>query len=82
MKPKNTRKERDVMKLLMSNYEVTIPDENNHNEFYVLFDGPKDSAYEGGIWKVHVQLPDNYPYKSLLINIPPKRRRAVGHNLP
>lgn len=64
MNQKNTRKERDVMKLLMSNYEVTLPDENNHNEFYVLFDGPKDSPYEGGIWKVHVQLPDNYPYKS------------------
>lgn len=64
MNQKNTRKERDVMKLLMSNYEVTLPDENNHNEFYVLFDGPKDSPYEGGTWKVHVQLPDNYPYKS------------------
>ena len=64
MKSKNTRKERDVMKLLMSNYEVTITDENNHNDFYVLFSGPSDSPYEGGIWKVHVQLPENYPYKS------------------
>ena len=64
MNSKNTRTERDVMKLLMSNYEVTITDENNHNDFYVLFSGPSDSPYEGGIWKVHVQLPENYPYKS------------------
>ena len=64
MNTKNTRKERDVMKLLMSNYEVTITDENNHNDFYVLFSGPSDSPYEGGTWKVHVQLPENYPYKS------------------
>lgn len=47
MNSKNTRKERDVMKLLMSNYEVNITDENNPNELYVLFHGPKDSPYEG-----------------------------------
>ena len=43
----NTRKERDVMKLLMSNYEVTLTDEEKHNDLYVLFHGPKDSPYEG-----------------------------------
>lgn len=47
MKSQNTRKERDVMKLLMSNYEVTVSDENNHNDLYVIFHGPKDSPYEG-----------------------------------
>ena len=47
MNKKNTRKEKDVMKLLMSNYEVTITDENNPNDLFVLFDGPKDSPYEG-----------------------------------
>ena len=43
----NKRKERDVMKLLMRNYEVSLKDENNKNDIYVLFHGPKDSPYEG-----------------------------------
>ena len=33
-------------------------------EFYAQLKGPKDSPYEGGIWKVHVELPEGYPYKS------------------
>jgi hypothetical protein len=45
----NKRKERDLMKLMMSNYEVTLTDEGNQNDFYVLFKGPSDSAYEGVI---------------------------------
>lgn len=47
MNKTNARKEKDVMKLLMSNYEVTITDENNHNDLYVIFHGPKESPYEG-----------------------------------
>ena len=43
----NKRKEKDVMQLLMSNYEVSLKDENNKNDMYVLFHGPKDSPYEG-----------------------------------
>lgn len=44
---KNKRKERDLMKLMMSNYEVSLADENNTNDLYVIFHGPKDSPYEG-----------------------------------
>ncbi|KAK6354828.1 Ubiquitin-conjugating enzyme E2 8 [Orbilia brochopaga] len=36
----------------------------NRQEFYVRFNGPKETPFEGGIWKVHVELPDQYPYKS------------------
>lgn len=42
----NKRKERDLMKLMMSDYDV-VRDESNSNEFYVTIQGPIDSAYEG-----------------------------------
>ncbi|CAK7266954.1 ubiquitin-conjugating enzyme E2 H [Sporothrix epigloea] len=44
------RIETDVMKMLMSDYEVTLVHDN--------------TPFEGGLWKVHVELPDQYPYKS------------------
>ncbi|KAL6352796.1 hypothetical protein LRP88_13269 [Fusarium phalaenopsidis] len=43
------RIETDVMKL-MSDYEVTLVNDN--------------TPFEGGMWKVHVELPDTYPYNS------------------
>lgn len=52
------------MKLMMSDYEVCLGDDDNASDFYVKFLGPKDSPYEGGQWKVHVTLPADYPYKS------------------
>ncbi|KAK4111271.1 ubiquitin-conjugating enzyme [Canariomyces notabilis] len=55
------RIETDVMKMLMSDYEVTLV---NDNKFYVRFKGPAETPFEGGVWKVHVELPDQYPYKS------------------
>jgi len=53
----------DVMKLMMSDYDVSLVDDNPAN-FYIIFHGPKDSPYQGGSWKVHVELPEGYPYKS------------------
>lgn len=32
--------------------------------FFVIFCRPKETAYEDGIWKVHVTLPDDYPFAS------------------
>lgn len=43
----NKRREKDIMKLLVSEYEVTIVNENSNSEFVVKFAGPKDSPYEG-----------------------------------
>ncbi len=47
------RKERDLMKLMMSNYEVSVPNELNSSEFYVTFNGPKECAYEGVIFFIY-----------------------------
>ncbi|GAA5933971.1 uncharacterized protein JCM15063_000520 [Sporobolomyces koalae] len=57
------RIETDVMKLLMSDYEVTLVNDNMQ-EFYVKFKGPAETPFQGGAWKIHVELPDGYPYKS------------------
>lgn len=53
----------DIMKLMMSDYEVQM-EEDSLSAFFVKMKGPKDSLYEGGVWKVRVELPPNYPYKS------------------
>ena len=61
----------------MSNYEVNLVNDNMH-EFHLQFHGPVDSnhcnfsklffifsaPFQGGSWKVHVEIPDHYPYKS------------------
>ena len=44
----NKRKEKDVMKLVMSGkFSVKLLNEESTSEFEVLFKGPKDSPYEG-----------------------------------
>ncbi|THV98979.1 hypothetical protein D6C86_00090 [Aureobasidium pullulans] len=35
---------------MMSDYEVTLVNDN--------------TPFQGGLWKIHVELPDQYPYKS------------------
>ena len=62
---KNKRKEIDKKKVLLAGFDIEESEKQNPNEFYVTnFKGPKDSLYEGGKWKIHIELPDNYPYKS------------------
>eukprot|EP01119_Soliformovum_irregulare_P003122 TRINITY_DN1342_c0_g1_i1.p1 TRINITY_DN1342_c0_g1~~TRINITY_DN1342_c0_g1_i1.p1 ORF type:complete len:182 (-),score=45.23 TRINITY_DN1342_c0_g1_i1:272-817(-) len=63
MSSPNKRKEVDLMKLMTSDFEVTMSDDSA-TEFVVKFHGPKESPYEGGSWNVRVELPPTYPYKS------------------
>eukprot|EP00850_Spirogloea_muscicola_P023408 SM000354S13403 [mRNA] locus=s354:60134:61622:- [translate_table: standard] len=63
MSSPSKRREMDVMKLMMSDYKVDMINDGM-SEFHVEFNGPKESPYEGGKWKIHVELPEAYPYKS------------------
>eukprot|EP01132_Coremiostelium_polycephalum_P005129 gene5129-6386_t len=63
MSSPNRRRDLDLTKLMMSDYEVTMAGDSM-TEFYVKFCGPKESPYDGGKWKVRVEIPPNYPYKS------------------
>ena len=60
--PGKRRMDTDVIKLIESQHEVTIL--GGLNEFMVKFNGPKNTPYDGGVWKVRVDLPDKYPFKS------------------
>ncbi|EEC67067.1 ubiquitin-conjugating enzyme E2 4 [Oryza sativa Japonica Group] len=63
MSSPSKRREMDLMKLMMSDYKVEMVNDGMQ-EFFVEFRGPTESIYQGGVWKVRVELPDAYPYKS------------------
>jgi len=55
----------DVMKLCMSDSEFDVQLVNDSMyEFYVRFRGPEETPFAGGVWRVHVELPEQYPFKS------------------
>ncbi|KAK1308122.1 Ubiquitin-conjugating enzyme E2 4 [Acorus calamus] len=63
MSSPSKRREMDLMKLMMSDYKVEMINDGMQ-EFYVDFNGPSESLYNGGVWRIRVELPDAYPYKS------------------
>ncbi|KAF9615305.1 hypothetical protein IFM89_022721 [Coptis chinensis] len=63
MSSPSKRREMDLMKLMMSDYKVEMINDGMQ-EFFVDFHGPTESPYHGGVWRIRVELPDAYPYKS------------------
>lgn len=55
--------DKDVMELMMSNHVVELINDSVQ-QFHVIFRGPGDTPYAGGQWRIHVELPDQYPLKS------------------
>lgn len=47
----------------MKGYEVDLCN-GNTQDFYVKFNAPRDTPFEGGAFRVHVELPEQYPYAS------------------
>ncbi len=45
-----------------------VPHQENQRYFDIIISGPKDSPYEGGVFKLEMWLPDDYPM------VPPKVR--------
>uniref|UniRef100_A0A3B5K5H3 UBC core domain-containing protein n=1 Tax=Takifugu rubripes TaxID=31033 RepID=A0A3B5K5H3_TAKRU len=37
------------------------PDESNGRYFHVVIDGPQDTPFEGGVFKLELFLPEEYP---------------------
>lgn len=66
----STRKQCDFTKLIMHGYEVEL-NEGSTQDFFVTFVAPKDTIYEGAMYRVHVELPDQYPFASPSIGFEP-----------
>lgn len=56
-----------------------MTDDSNPSDFYVKFHGPTDSLYNGGIYKIHVTLPAQYPYKSPSIGFSTRMSEIVAY---
>ena len=67
MSSPSSRRNKDIMKLMMSKHNVTMIENESARgkpSFRVDFLGPSDTPYAGGLFFVHVELPDEYPFKS------------------
>ena len=53
-----------------SGLKVTLPDEADLMKWVAEIKGPLSTPYEGGIFKIAIELPSDYPF------VPPKVRAA------
>ena len=58
MNNKRTLKDISVMEKNVPTFEII------EDSIYFILDGPVDSLYENGKWKIRINIPKEYPYKS------------------
>ncbi|KAF4650680.1 Ubiquitin-conjugating enzyme E2 H [Perkinsus olseni] len=60
------RKHTDFARLMRAGYEVDADPESKNvtQDFSVLFYAPAESPYKGGMYRIHVELPEQYPFQS------------------
>ena len=46
------------------NSTILLENEENLFNWIVIMQGPDNTAYEGGIFKLQFKFPDNYPFKA------------------
>jgi len=55
---------KDVKTLNSNDYNVSFEHENDVRIIYVEVLGPPDTIYESGNWKIRIEFPTQYPFKS------------------
>lgn len=64
MNSEKNRINNELLKLANSKYKINFLDNKKNTEFNIFIEGPKDSPFSGYMYKVHILLPDDYPFKS------------------
>ena len=56
-----------------------VPDDNNARYFHVVVAGPEGSPFEGGVFKLELFLPEDYPMSAPKVSI--KIAECCSHKL-
>jgi len=67
MNVRNKRKMIDIQQVVSNGYKIFYS-AGGTDELFIIFHGPDNSPYEGGIWKIRIRFPPQYPYKGPIIN--------------
>ncbi|MCJ1276622.1 Ubiquitin-conjugating enzyme E2 L3 [Puttea exsequens] len=53
----------ELQKRPLDGMKISLPNEGDMHQWQILIDGPKGSAYEGGVFNLRLSLPNEYPFK-------------------
>lgn len=56
-------------KIPENSFALDVISEDNLHEWEGFIYGPKYSAYDGGVWKIGISVPSEYPFKNPLVKI-------------